>query len=72
VRFLRADAMLRTLKQSRLDNSRDAEMIALTSVDLLIVDSCGAPAYVEQIRLRPFHRRGTTGLAPCHCPRRST
>jgi DNA replication protein DnaC len=38
VRFVRADAMLRTLKQSRLDNSRDAEMIALTSVDLLILD----------------------------------
>jgi DNA replication protein DnaC len=30
--------MLRTLRQSRLDNSRDAEMIALTSVDMLIVD----------------------------------
>jgi len=38
VRFTRADEMLRKLRQSRLDNSRDAEMIALTSVDLLIVD----------------------------------
>ena len=38
VRFQRADAMLRTLRQSRLDNSRDAEMIALTTVDLLILD----------------------------------
>jgi DNA replication protein DnaC len=38
VRFQRADSMLRTLRQSRLDNSRDAEMIALTSVDLLILD----------------------------------
>lgn len=38
VRFTRADEMLRTLRQSRLDNSRDAEMIALTTVDLLIVD----------------------------------
>jgi len=38
VRFARADAMLRTLRQSRLDNSRDAEMIALTSVDLLVLD----------------------------------
>ncbi|WP_437599573.1 ATP-binding protein [Sorangium sp. So ce590] len=38
VRFLRADAMLRTLRQSRLDNSRDAEMVALTTVDLLILD----------------------------------
>ena len=38
VRFTRADDMLRTLRQSRLDNSRDAEMVALTSVDMLIVD----------------------------------
>jgi DNA replication protein DnaC len=38
VRFLRADAMLRSLRQSRLDNSREAEMIALTTVDLLILD----------------------------------
>ena len=30
--------MLRLLKQSRLDNSRDAEMDALTTVDLLILD----------------------------------
>jgi hypothetical protein len=38
VRFTRADEMLQTLKQSRFDNSRDAQMIALTSVDLLLVD----------------------------------
>lgn len=38
VRFQRADAMLRALRQSRLDNSRDVEMTALTSVDLLILD----------------------------------
>lgn len=38
VSFTRADEMLRTLRQSRLDNSRDAEMVALTTVDLLIVD----------------------------------
>ena len=38
VRFTRADEMLRTLKQSRFDNSRDAQMVSLTSVDLLIVD----------------------------------
>jgi DNA replication protein DnaC len=36
--FTRADDMLRRLRQSRFDNSRDAEMLALTSVDLLIVD----------------------------------
>lgn len=38
VSFIRADAMLRKLRQSRLDNSREAEMLALTTVDLLIVD----------------------------------
>jgi DNA replication protein DnaC len=38
VRFIRADELLRTLRQSRFDNSRDAEMVALTSVDLLILD----------------------------------
>lgn len=38
VRFVRADEMLRQLRQSRLDNSREAEMIALTTVDLLILD----------------------------------
>jgi DNA replication protein DnaC len=38
VSFIRADEMLRRLRQSRLDNSREAEMIALTSVDLLILD----------------------------------
>ncbi len=38
VKFMRADTMLRTLRQSRLDNSRDAELVALTTVDLLILD----------------------------------
>jgi DNA replication protein DnaC len=38
VRFTRADDMLRRLRQSRFDNSREAEMIALTTVDLLILD----------------------------------
>jgi len=38
VKFTRADDMLRTLKQSRLDNSRDALITELTTVDLLIVD----------------------------------
>ena len=38
VGFIRADDMLRRLRQSRFDNSRDAEMTALTTVDLLIVD----------------------------------
>ena len=38
VRFTRADEMLRRLRQSRFDNSRDAEMVALTTVDLLFLD----------------------------------
>lgn len=38
VAMTRADDMLRRLKQSRMDNSRDALMIELTSVDLLIID----------------------------------
>src|SRR6266536_6201597 len=38
VHFTRGDDMLRRLRQSRLDNSREAEMIVLTSVDLLILD----------------------------------
>lgn len=38
VRFHRADALLRKLKQSRLDNSRDALMAELIAIDLLIVD----------------------------------
>lgn len=36
--FIRADEMLHRLRQSRFDNSRDAEMTMLTTVDLLIVD----------------------------------
>jgi DNA replication protein DnaC len=36
--FTRADAMLRRLKQSRLDNSREAVIAELSSIDLLIVD----------------------------------
>jgi DNA replication protein DnaC len=38
VRAHRADEMLRRLRQSRMDNSRDALMTALTTVDVLIVD----------------------------------
>jgi len=38
VKFIRADAMLRTLRQSRFDNSHDEVMTALIAVDLLILD----------------------------------
>ena len=34
----RADEMLKTLRQSRLDNSREAVMLELCTVDLLIID----------------------------------
>ena len=55
VRFARADEMLRTLRQSRLDNSRDAEMIALTTVDLLILDD---------FALEPMTQGGEQGRLP--------
>ncbi|WP_434043894.1 MULTISPECIES: ATP-binding protein [Sorangium] len=48
LRFLRADAMLRRLRQSRLDNSRDAEMVALTMVDLLILDDFALAAMSKE------------------------
>lgn len=38
VLFTRADEMLRRLKQSRMDNSRDAVIAELVSIDVLIVD----------------------------------
>lgn len=37
-RFHRADALLRKLRQSRLDNSRDSLMAELIAIDLLVVD----------------------------------
>jgi DNA replication protein DnaC len=38
VRFHRADALLRKLRQSRLDNSRDGLMAELIAIDLLVID----------------------------------
>jgi DNA replication protein DnaC len=38
VRVHRSDALLRLLRQSRMDNSRDALLTELTTVDVLIVD----------------------------------
>ena len=38
VRFSRADALLRSLRQSRMDNSREALMTALSTVDVLVLD----------------------------------
>jgi DNA replication protein DnaC len=48
VRFARADETLRRLRQSRFDNSRDAEMIALTTVDLLIIDDFALEAMSKE------------------------
>jgi len=38
VRFERADALLRQLRQSRMDNSREALMTELCAIDMLIID----------------------------------
>jgi DNA replication protein DnaC len=38
VHFTRADEMLRKLRQSRLDNSREALMTELSTIDLLVID----------------------------------
>jgi DNA replication protein DnaC len=38
VRFHRADDLLRLLRQSRLDNSREALMVELSTIDLLVID----------------------------------
>src|SRR5262249_15834572 len=38
VRVYRADDLLRLLRQSRMDNSRDALMTQLTTIDVLVVD----------------------------------
>lgn len=48
VRFTRADEMLRRLRQSRFDNSRDAEMLALTTVDLLLLDDFALEAMSKE------------------------
>ena len=38
VRFSRADALLRTLRQGRMNNSREGLMTALSTVDVLVLD----------------------------------
>jgi DNA replication protein DnaC len=38
VRLLRADALLRLLKESRMENSREAVMTQLATVDVLLID----------------------------------
>jgi DNA replication protein DnaC len=48
VSFVRADAMLRKLRQSRLDNSREAVMIELATIDLLILDDFGLEAMTKE------------------------
>jgi DNA replication protein DnaC len=48
VRFTRADDMLRRLRQSRFDSSREAEMVELTSVDLLLLDDFALEAMSKE------------------------
>jgi DNA replication protein DnaC len=48
VSFTRADEMLRRLRQSRFDNSREAEMLALTTVDLLLLDDFALEAMSKE------------------------
>jgi DNA replication protein DnaC len=48
VKFVRADDMLRSLRQGRFDNSRDALMISLMVVDLLILDDFAIEAMTKE------------------------
>ncbi len=54
---LGADQMLKTLKHARLTQTHEKELRALLAVDLIIVDSCEAPSYVESPRGRPATSR---------------
>lgn len=47
VKFVRADDMLRSLRQGRFDNSRDDLMISLMVVDLLILDDFAIEAMTK-------------------------
>lgn len=59
VRLLRADALLRLLKQSRMDNSRETVMTELATVDVLIIDDFALePMSREESR----HRAGGGNL----------
>jgi hypothetical protein len=67
VRLLRADALLRLLKQSRMDNSREAVMTELATLDVLIIEISRStheprrePRHLPALRraqCAPFHRR---------------
>ena len=48
VRFDRADELLRSLRQSRLDNSREALMTELCTIDLLIIDDFGLESMTRE------------------------
>ena len=47
VLFLRCDKMLKMIHQSRADNSTEKVVRSLLAPDLLLIDSCEAPGYVE-------------------------
>jgi DNA replication protein DnaC len=55
VRVYRADELLRKLRQSRMDNSRDAPMTELTTIDVLIV---------EDFALEPMSTRCVSPVLP--------
>lgn len=72
VRLLRRrGVMLRTLRASRLDNSCDAEMIALATVDLLVLDDFELePMSKEKSRDVSTARASSPSSTPATRPRR--
>ena len=66
---LRGDAMFKTLRHARLDNSYEAELRKLIAVDLLIVDDFGLDsmdAVESRDALRHLHRAAPCRLDGCH------
>ncbi len=47
VLFIAAQRLFAQLRASRADQSYEKKLLRFTTPDLLIVDSCGAPGYVE-------------------------
>jgi DNA replication protein DnaC len=56
--------MLRTLRQSRLDNSRDAEMVALTSVDLLVFNDFAHQSMTKEESSDVYQPSSNAPVAP--------
>ena len=69
VRLSRADALLRLFKQSRMDNSREALMTQLVTVDVLIIDDFALePINREESRdiYQLFVERNARASTDCH------